>query len=133
MPIDPCLVQVNVLDAIHNGVTLGLTTMWRMMYQPTRAPTRAPGKTGEGCAPAVIRRFLASVKYLVGPPPAIDASGTLVLKGVDGTGATITATIVTMLEDGYEEMQDRDAPGQGGFTSAFRYKGDFDATPVTFS
>lgn len=127
----PCSAIFNVLDATHNSVTLGLTTAFSWEKIPVRTPLRGSGKSGEGCAPATIRRVIAQVKHLVGPPPADDAFGSLVLRGLDGTGATVTATIAAMLEDGCSESQDRDAPGQGGFLSKFRYKGDYDSDPLS--
>lgn len=129
MPASPCSAIVNILSATHNAVDLGLCVAYRHGYKPTRAKIRGPGKVGYGCQPAVIREYDAEVRHLVGPPPSMDASGSLVLIGIDGTGANVTATIVTMLEQGHEETQDRDAPGQGGWRSLFAYIGDFATLP----
>ncbi len=134
MPASACDAIVNVLSAVHGSTDMGLATAYTHAYKIVRAgPIRGPGKTGPSCRPIIARDYVGTVKFLVGPPIAPDISASLILKGIDGDGDTITATIVTMLSDEYEENVDRDSPPGPGWVQAFLHKGDMATTPLTIS
>ena len=121
-----CDSAILIVTAVHGGTPLGLTIAfdWREEIDVVEIP--GEGSTFVDCLGIRLRKFIASITYLVKGAITVGTIGDLVITQTDAEGDTVIDTLANMKALGHGKTGNRDSP-PFAYTQNFQHQGSANA------